>query len=556
MAVTSAVGMGKQRELQPGAVLGRYELVMRVAAGGMGEVWAARLKGSRGFQKIVAIKTLLAELAHNPGFEQMFLDEAALASRIKHPNVVQVIDLGDHEHVLFQVMEWVSGDSLWAVMRAAAKKGGVPLDVAARILAQVCAGLHAAHELRGEDGKPIGLVHRDVTPQNILITPHGVAKVVDFGVAKFAGRSVAKTRVGELRGKVPYMAPEHIEGEELDRRADVFSLGLLFYQLVSGTHPFLADDDRLTMVRISSDTPAEPLRTKAPAVSDALSAVIDKALSKKRDSRMATAAELLRALEQAVPSCALQSTNDAVAEYMTEVVGDTIELRAQELREALRKLDGEPVRPDATPTVRPGDAAPGSKARAKGKSAADDDDGDEPSALSAPSLPSAVSSMINTVDVEDPPEPAVEGWRATWPGRHPRAVVAALAVLLVGGAVALSSGADEGAATSSPVVSAAPAAPAPSAPAETARLEEAAAATAAPPASEAAASSAAPRASAAPVAASASPSNSAAPRAGPSPGPPSGAGAGAPSVGTPPPGTVPQGRPPQGRPPRYDPKGI
>jgi eukaryotic-like serine/threonine-protein kinase len=212
--------MNKLRDLAAGSVLGRYELVLRVASGGMGEVWAARIKGTRGFQKVVALKTLLPELSQNPNFEQMFLDEAALAARIKHPNVVQVIDLGEEEEVLFQVMEWVSGESLWGIMRAASKRGGIPLEVAARIIYQVCAGLHAAHELKDEEGESIGLVHRDISPQNILLNGQGIAKVVDFGVAKFAGRGVAATQVGELRGKVPYMAPEHIHGQEIDRRAD------------------------------------------------------------------------------------------------------------------------------------------------------------------------------------------------------------------------------------------------------------------------------------------------------------------------------------------------
>src|SRR5262249_3558292 len=121
--------MGKPRDLVPGCILGRYELVLRVASGGMGEIWAARLKGSRGFQKLVAIKTLLPELSHNPNFEQMFLDEAALAARIKHPNVVHVVDLGEQDQILYQVMEWVNGESLWSLMRAGAKRQGVPLPI-------------------------------------------------------------------------------------------------------------------------------------------------------------------------------------------------------------------------------------------------------------------------------------------------------------------------------------------------------------------------------------------------------------------------------------------
>ncbi len=331
--------MTKVRNFEPGFILGRYELVFRVATGGMGEVWAARLKGTRGFQKVVALKFLLPELSHNPNFEQMFLDEAELASRIKHPNVVQVTDLGEEDEILYQVMEWVSGESLWTAMRAATKKGGVPLEVAARIICQVCAGLHAAHELRDDEGKFIGLVHRDVSPQNVLLTRQGIAKVVDFGVAKFAGRGVAATQVGELKGKVPYMAPEHIHGKELDRRADVFSIGVLFYQLIAGAHPFLADNDQLTMARISSPVPAVSLRSRVPSIPAELSRVVDAALAKDREKRTKTALELMHEIERAVPGASMSSTNDLVSAWLKDLVGRQIDARDDELREALRDLD-------------------------------------------------------------------------------------------------------------------------------------------------------------------------------------------------------------------------
>lgn len=359
--------MTKVRNFEPGFVLGRYELVLRVATGGMGEVWAARLKGTRGFQKVVALKFLLPELSHNPNFEQMFLDEAELASRIKHPNVVQVTDLGEEDDILYQVMEWVSGEPLWTAMRAASKKKGVPLDVAARIICQVCAGLHAAHELCDDEGKPIGLVHRDVSPQNILLTLQGIAKVVDFGVAKFAGRGVAATQVGELKGKVPYMAPEHIRGKELDRRADVFSIAVLFYQLVSGAHPFLADTDQLTMARISSLMPAVPLRQRVPSVSEELSRVVDVAMAKDRDKRTKTALELMHEIERAVPGASMSSTNDIVAAWMKDLVSNQIEVREDELRDALRDLDLRSSLPPehmrtgrrgTMPSIAPGQAIP------------------------------------------------------------------------------------------------------------------------------------------------------------------------------------------------------
>lgn len=331
--------MTKPGNLAAGSVLGRYELVLHVASGGMGQIWAARIKGSRGFQKLIALKTFVPDAQSDPNFEQMFLDEAALAARIKHPNVVQVMDLGEEEEVLFQVMEWIVGESLHNMMRAASSRGGVPLDVAARIIYQVSSGLHAAHELKDEVGQPIGLVHRDVSPQSILLTTQGIAKVIDFGVAKFAGRTLAQTQIGELKGKVPYMAPEHIRGQAIDRRADVFALGLLLYQLISGEHPFLGETDKATMSRLSSALPAIPLRKKVPSVSEDLSRLVAAALEKNPDRRVASALDLMQRLERVLPDSGQQSSNDRVAAFLKEVVGPAIDERDLELRDALKKLE-------------------------------------------------------------------------------------------------------------------------------------------------------------------------------------------------------------------------
>jgi serine/threonine-protein kinase len=328
-------------DLTAGSILGRYQLVLRVAAGGMGEVWAARLYGSRGFQKLVAVKTLLPELSQDPNFEQMFLDEASLAARIKHPNVVEVMDLGEEEQILYQIMEWVEGASLWAIMRAAAKRKHkvLPMLVVASIVHQIAAGLHAAHELRDGDGNPLGLVHRDISPQNILITPQGVAKIVDFGVARFSGRKSMATQVGEIRGKVPYMAPEVILGQPIDRRADLFALGLMLYQLLSGTHPFLGDSDAITLARISDQQPAAPLIQRVPEVSPALSALVDHAMRKNPAERIPTGSAFMRELERAVPGAGSASARDEVAAFCMGLGSEYFPARVRELREALLRLD-------------------------------------------------------------------------------------------------------------------------------------------------------------------------------------------------------------------------
>lgn len=183
----------------------------------------------------------------------MFLDEASLAARIHHPNVAEILDLGEQDDVLYIVMEWVDGEALSVVTKTAKRnKTAVPMRIALRMLTQACAGLHAAHELRDDDeGEgPLELVHRDVSPQNILVTYDGVVKLVDFGVAEAAQRMSAETTAGQLKGKVPYMSPEQARGAKVNRRTDIFAMGIVLYKLTTGLHPFLGENDIVTMKNI------------------------------------------------------------------------------------------------------------------------------------------------------------------------------------------------------------------------------------------------------------------------------------------------------------------
>src|SRR5580704_10867969 len=204
--------------LGPGARLGRYELLLPIAYGGMARVWSARQHGQRGFSKLVAIKTILPHLAHSPEFERMFLDEARIAAGVHHPNVTEIYELGEEGHVLYLVMEWVNGESLVHVVRGLGGQTIVPIEprIAARIAAEACAGLHAAHELCDDQGRPLNVVHRDVSPHNILVSIEGTVKVTDFGVAKAMGQSHQATVAGQIKGKIAYMAPEVISGAAFD----------------------------------------------------------------------------------------------------------------------------------------------------------------------------------------------------------------------------------------------------------------------------------------------------------------------------------------------------
>jgi len=327
-----------QHEIGPGHVLGRYELLMPIAAGGMAMVWAARLKGTRGFQKIVAVKTMLPKLSEDDQFEKMFLDEASLASKVRHPNAVEILDLGEQDGVLFLAMEWIDGVPLNQLMKAAKKAGGVPTTVATRIVMQASAGLHAAHELTDGKGKLIGLVHRDISPQNILVTFDGVAKVVDFGVAKATALGDGATQAGQLKGKVSYMAPEQVRGEPIDRRADVFAMGIVLYALTTGKHPFRKESEGATLFAITAPEPVIAPRKFVPDYPQPLQDVLLKALEKDRELRYASASELLKALDKALPP-ASRGSDEEVGAFVLGLFEEQRKQSQAILADALERAD-------------------------------------------------------------------------------------------------------------------------------------------------------------------------------------------------------------------------
>ena len=338
-------------EISQGHVLGRYELLLPIATGGMAMVWAARVKGTRGFQKIVAVKTMLSKLSEDAQFEQMFLDEASLASQIRHPNVVEISDLGEQEGVLYLAMEWIDGVPLNQLMKTAKPLGGVPLPIAVRIVMNACAGLHAAHELRDATGQLIGLVHRDVSPQNILVTYDGVSKVVDFGVAKATAIGGGATVAGQLKGKVSYMAPEQVRGEAIDRRVDIFAMGIVLYALTSGKHPFRRESEAATMYTIASDEAVVPPSKFVPNYPASLEAVLLKALAKDKHQRFASASEFLRALDQCLPAAERANTDEDVGAFILKLFSNKREESRAALAEALALADKS--RPDIRATAPP-----------------------------------------------------------------------------------------------------------------------------------------------------------------------------------------------------------
>ncbi len=323
----------------PGDALGRYELLAPIAKGGMAQVWAARLRTTRGFQKVVAIKTILAAALDDVRMEQMFLQEAKLAAQVHHPNVVETLELGEQDGRLYLVMEWVHGEALRLVLHESRKRGGVPLNVGVNLAGQVCRGLHAAHEARDVEGRPLGIVHRDVSPHNVLVSYQGVAKLVDFGVAKARLGHEELTERGELKGKLAFMSPEQARGEPLDARSDIFSLGSILYWMTAGRHPFQGDTPKATRENLlRGELPPPPSRF-APGGSVALDLVVLRALAFRVDDRWESARDFLEALGQAAPRAFESDAEVGVAAYMAGLFGARAEARLEQLRVAQQVVD-------------------------------------------------------------------------------------------------------------------------------------------------------------------------------------------------------------------------
>ncbi len=309
-------------------VIGRYALFDEIAAGGMASVHVGRLLGPAGFARTVAIKRLHPQFARDPEFVTMFLDEARLAARIQHPNVVPTLDVVASQGELFLVMEYFLGESFARLLYAAREANEAPpLDVVSAILVAVLHGLHAAHEAKNERGEPLGIVHRDVSPQNILVGVDGIARVLDFGIAKAAGRAQI-TREGQVRGKMAYIAPEQLQLGAADRKADVYAAAVVLWEALTGKRLFLADSEAATVARVLSAEILPP-SSVVPGLAPELDAVVLKGLKREPAERFATAREMARALEAATPL----ATPLRVGEWVEKMVGGALATRARAISE-------------------------------------------------------------------------------------------------------------------------------------------------------------------------------------------------------------------------------
>jgi eukaryotic-like serine/threonine-protein kinase len=309
--------------LVPGYRLDRYELLCPIASGGMASVWLAQLRAKRGFEKLFAVKTIKTELIADPRFQDMFLDEARLASRIEHPNIAQILDLGEKDEILYTVMEWVDGESLAKIHRIAQqRKTPIPPGVALRIMSDALAGLQAAHELKDETGNLLGVVHRDVSPQNILVTSNGAVKVIDFGVAKAKNRLARDTSGGAVKGKIHYLAPEQtVEGASVDHRADLWAAAICLYELVTGKEPYGELGDVDVLRKLMSDDPA-PRLNGLPERLIPIVPILDRALARDPAGRYESAAAMRRAFLGAMDELGLTSSSEETADFLRTHLSD------------------------------------------------------------------------------------------------------------------------------------------------------------------------------------------------------------------------------------------
>jgi eukaryotic-like serine/threonine-protein kinase len=325
----------RDASLEPGARLDAYELLGLLAHGGMANVWLARQRMKHGLETIVAVKTILPELSLDPSFQAMFLDEARIACRVDHANVARLLDVGEARGHAYIVMEYVAGESLSRLRRTLARdRELVPLDVALRVASDLCAALHGAHELVDADGQPLKVVHRDVSPQNVLLSDGGVVKLIDFGVAKARHRFAAETSAGFAKGKARYMAPEQSEAAPIDRRADVWGAGAVLYELVAGRTPIDGPNDAAIFRTLLAGTdPVDPLPDSVPGpVRD----VVHKALERSPEKRFPTARAMRDALEEAMEQLGLRATSITVERLCADRMGDRIAERKRQVEGWMR----------------------------------------------------------------------------------------------------------------------------------------------------------------------------------------------------------------------------
>lgn len=303
---------------------GKYLLLERVATGGMAEVFKAKQTGEEGFEKIVIIKTLFPHLQTEKELVQAFIEEAKLAARLQHPNVVQIYDFGKVDDSYFIAMEYLDGVNLRAVLDAGGKYP-LGLENALFITQQLCAGLNYAHNMTDNEGNSLCLIHRDVSPPNIILTREGQLKVIDFGIAKAASQNTS-TQLGIIKGKVAYMSPEQARGEMIDHRSDIFSIGILLYEMVTGRK--LYQGDTVAILALAREAEFEPAGRVQPDLPGQVADIIHRALQKNIRSRYQSAADMMDDVDDCMSVLGLRPANHRLAAFLEQIVGEKQQMQA------------------------------------------------------------------------------------------------------------------------------------------------------------------------------------------------------------------------------------
>jgi serine/threonine-protein kinase len=324
-----------------GRRLGRYEVLARLASGGMAAVYVARALGVAGFERLFAIKVLHPHLAHEQEFITMFLDEARLAARIRHPNVVPTIDISDTGDAgYYLVMDYIEGDHLGALLQKAYKLGSkLPTPIALRAMVDALEGLAAAHNLTDENGRRINLVHRDVSPHNIMVSTDGIARLTDFGVAKAEVRLMSTTRQGQFKGKLAYMAPEHASTGEADQRSDLFSAGIILWESLTGRRLFRAENQAATLNKICIEP--IPMPSSVDPELAPFDTILAMALARDPAERFQTAEEFAEAIEANAEMLGGLANQRAVGKLVREYAAEKIEHDRELIRVAVAEI-GQP----------------------------------------------------------------------------------------------------------------------------------------------------------------------------------------------------------------------
>ncbi|MFZ5440527.1 MAG: protein kinase domain-containing protein [Myxococcota bacterium] len=423
-------------DLDRGRRIGKYEVITRLSVGGMAELFLAFIPGPGGFKKFVALKQILPDVRADDSFVKMFLDEARITAAFNHPNIGQVFDLGEEREELYLAMEFIAGQNLEQTIKRAAKKElPIPVGFAARVIRDTALGLHYAHTFTDPTGQSMGVVHRDVSPKNVMITWNGQVKVIDFGIAKARGR-LNRTQVGIVKGTSGYMSPEQVKNEPLDGRTDLFAAAVMLHELLAGERLFTAPTDAAMMLKIV-DGDVTPPTANNPYVSQELSDVVMKGLARSREQRFATGKEFARAIEQACPDLfddeqlaefmaqlfedkiaitrslleAANSSSTDQAQMKQAAVGLTTDERDVEARPAKKTGAGAPVKGSATPHPRPG-LANGSKAGASSQKLPRVATKESKAALSSRSLPPVGKSVARLPKVQTEEDTVRPGTRS------------------------------------------------------------------------------------------------------------------------------------------------